>query len=349
MDKARMISRKWLLLQVNGHRQSLVSAIATGQKKVVLLLLLLPSNQVNMALSIALLIPLPLLMAKFYEKNGCAMGPVVAPPSSSRTTRQRTTTTIKRRSRPGHVSKRHCSSSSDESFVNSPSPPPEPSSTDSDVPPRQHRRSTTIPLPQVDPATTPAATVTPLSDHVDAQLDEAIATTSAQTPDQQAASLTSLLDVDPLFANLPTNPHWLKELDARRESARKCLNHDASQPLPWHMAIVLANKHFAPEIIQQIQQFPVTWEPPVASSPKLVPHSPEVGHKPSPNASIPDVVSASRRNSDDESAYETRTDEDGNQVRVRRRPALPTGAVLVDAAAPAIPPADDAQLPTSSP
>ncbi len=150
-------------------------------------------------------------MAKFYEKNGCAMGPVVAPPSSSRTTRQRTTTTIKRRSRPGHVSKRHCSSSSDESFVNSPSPPPEPSSTDSDVPPQQHRRSTTIPLPQVDPATTPSTTVRQLPDHVDAQLDVAIATTSAQTPRQQAASLTSLLHVDPLFANLPTNPHWLDE------------------------------------------------------------------------------------------------------------------------------------------
>ncbi len=346
MDQVLMISRKWLLLQVNGHRQSLVSAIATGQKQVVLLLLLLPSNQVKIALSIAF----TLANDKVIRENCCAIGPMVDPPSSSRTTRQRTAATNKRHSRPGRVSKRHRSSSSDvESIVNSPSPPPEPSSTDSDVPPRQHRRSTTIPLPQVDPATTPAATVTPLSDHVDAQLDEAIATTSAQTPDQQAASLTSLLDVDPLFANLPTNPHWLKELDARRESARKCLNHDASQPLPWHMAIVLANKHFAPEIIQQIQQFPVTWEPPVASSPKLVPHSPEVGHKPSPNASIPDVVSASRRNSDDESAYETRTDEDGNQVRVRRRPALPTGAVLVDAAAPAIPPADDAQLPTSSP
>ncbi len=110
-----------------------------------------------------------------------------------------------------------------------------------------------------------------------------------------------------------------------------------------------ASKHFAPEIIQQIQQFPVIWDPPVVSPHKLVAHSPEVGNNPSPNASISDVFSASRCNSDDESAYETHTDEDGNQVRIRRRPALATGEVPIDVLhAPANPLADDAQLPASS-
>ena len=119
---------------------------------------------------------------KVLRKNRCAIGaPIdVAPPSSNRTTRQRTAATTKGRSRPGHVSKRHRSISSDEPVVNSPSPPPEPSSTDSDVPPRRNRRSATVPLPQIDPATTPAATAygpptdvsAPLPDHVDAQLDD---------------------------------------------------------------------------------------------------------------------------------------------------------------------------------
>ncbi len=119
------------------------------------------------------------------------------------------------------------------------------------------------------------------------------------------------------------------------------------------MAVVLANSNFAPEIIQLIHQFPVTREPPAASPSKVVYPSPEVGHKPSPDTSNPDVVSVSRRNSVDESAYETRTDEHGRKVSVsrrRRRPALPTGAVPIDVLhATASLPAEDSKLPTPSP
>ena len=193
-------------------------------------------------------------------------------------------------------------------------PPSFPSSSDSDDLVLHRRQLRPRPLPPTTPfGSAPAdpndqsgkvqSTTNPLSNATLRQLDDAIAVTAAQSPSQQAAALDSLLSAPPA-TDASAHPAGLMELDARRQSAQRFLHTYPSRPLPWHMAIVLANTTFAPQTVQQIQCHPVHWSPP--SSPPASPASepaPQMKsprQKSSPVSAFPDVVYTSRRASSSE-------------------------------------------------
>ena len=247
--------------------------------------------------------------------------------------------TVSRRAR--RQSKRHRpDSTEDESFVNSASPPPGPLSSDSDhFIQRYPLRPRPLPAPisfgsspaALDHSGSIPAVAAPISHQTSLQLDDAIATTAAQSASKQAATLDTFLSSPPA-TDPSTHPAWLAELEARRASAQRFLQAHPSRPLPWHMAIVLANSTFALQTIQQIQCHPVHWSPSTSAPASPASEPAPLTMMPSPQKSspadvFPDVVSASRRaSSPDSSAYETRTDDEGNRVRVstrRRQPALP--------------------------
>ncbi len=99
-----------------------------------------------------------------------------------------------------------------------------------------------------------ATLLDPVDTGVDANLDDTVATTLLQSPQQQADSLQVILKD---HSYTPEDNTWVSELATRRQVARHWARDNPDTSLPWHLATVLSQDIFDDDTRARIRQFDV--------------------------------------------------------------------------------------------